>query len=493
MSYEKLLQQAETILNIEESSGVLHWDQQVMMPEKGIQARASQTSTLSRIAHQKLVSEETAEAIENTDPESLGEAENADLREMKRRHQRARKVPEELQTEISEKSSETVEIWKEAREEDNFEKVKEDLRELVELKRRYAQEIDPEREPYAVLFDDYEPYIDFDRMETVLETLRDELTDLLEKIDAEDVEDHVFTGEFPRKKQEELFRSIVGDMGFDWDSGRLDVSAHPFTSGNQFDARITTRYSEENLKEGLMASIHEAGHALYEQGLPEDLYGQPSGNSRDLSVHESQSRIWENNIGRSRQFWEYLTPKLKEEFPQHMEDVSSDQAFRAVNRIDPGNLIRIEADELSYHLHIVIRFEIERDLINGEIEVEDLPETWNRLYREYLGVEPETDAEGVLQDIHWFQGSIGYFPTYSLGSVLAAQLEEAMGEDLDDMDQHISQGKFDSVLNWLRENVHSNGCIYETEDLIEEATGEELSAEPFLRYIREKYGRIYDM
>jgi carboxypeptidase Taq len=494
MGYEQLEEISRTIKNLEESAELLHWDQQVMMPEDGIKARSQEQSVLTKIIHQKTVSNKLAEAIADTEEEKLDEEKSANLREVKREHERARKVPEELQEEISRKSSETVDRWEKARERSDFSAVKDDLQELVELKRQYAEEIDSDKEPYQVLFKDYEPYIEFERMEKILERIKNELTDIVEKIDeeGEDLEDVVFRGEFPEEEQEEIFREVVDAMGYDWNRGRLDISAHPFTMGNQFDCRITTRYDPENIEEGLMAAIHEAGHALYEQGLPQDLYGAPAGDSRDLSVHESQSRLWENNLARSRELWEFMLPKLKESFPDQFEDVSVEECYRSTNRIDPENLIRIKADELTYHLHIVIRFELERRLINGEIDVDELPELWNQKYEEYLGITPESDAEGVMQDVHWYQGSFGYFTTYSLGSVLAAQIRSTMDEELD-VEQKIAEGDLEPLREWLRQKIHSRGSVYRTEELVEKVTGERPNADHFLEYIREKYGDLYNV
>ena len=385
-------------------------------------------------------------------------------------------------------------MWEKAREKDDFSVVAEDLQELVELKRKYADAINPDEEPYKVLFKDYEPYIKYETMEEILERLREELTDLLDQIkDAEDVEGRAFRGKFEEDGQMRISRKIVDQMGYDWDRGRLDVSEHPFTLGNQFDCRITTRFDEENLAESIGATVHECGHALYELGLPQDLYGTPAGSSRDLSVHESQSRLWENHVFKSRSFLEYLLPELKDEFSEQFEDVSVEEAYRSLNRIDPENLIRINADEITYHLHIIIRFELERALINGDLEVEDLSEAWDQKYRDYLGIEAETELKGVLQDIHWYQGSIGYFPTYSLGSVLSAQIFRKAEEEIDGLDSKISSGELQPLRDWLNEEIHQKGCLFKTERLVEEVTGEKPTADYFIEYVQRKFGEIYDL
>jgi hypothetical protein len=282
------------------------------------------------------------------------------------------------------------------------------LKVVVELKRQYANYINPDEEPYHALFSDYEPYIEFETMEQILENLKHELTELVERVKRSDpdIETGAFKGEFPEKDQLEVNREIVGKLGFDWNHGRLDVSAHPFTSGNQFDCRITTRFNEENLAESILPSIHECGHALYQLGLPQDHYGTPLGDPRDLSIHESQSRLWENHVGRSREFWEFILPELKERFPA-LQSVTVDDCYESVNQVYEDNPIRVNADELTYHLHIIIRFEIERDLVNGEIEVDQLPEIWNRKMENYLGFPGGISIEDFTALMHAHVREVG--------------------------------------------------------------------------------------
>ncbi len=492
--YERFETKAKTLQSLHDVRELLHWDQQVMMPEKGIKARSKQNSTLAKIQHQKITSEELGDILDKIDVGERSLEEKANIREIKREYERASNVPEELEEEISEKESTTVKKWEKAREEDDFTVVEEDLKELVEMKRRYAEEINPDEEPYKVLFKDYEPYITYERMEKVLEKLKNELTDIVEDIKAsKDIEEATYNGNFPEDGQLEISRQVVDRMGYDWDRGRLDVSEHPFTLGNQFDCRITTRFNEENLAESLGATVHEGGHALYELGLPQDLYGTPAGSSRDLSVHESQSRLWENHVFNSRSFQEYLLPELKEIFPEELEDATVDEAYRSLNKIDPENLIRINSDEVTYHLHIIIRFELERALVNGDLEVEELSEAWDRKYEKYLGISADSELKGVLQDIHWYQGSIGYFPTYSLGSVLSAQIYNKASEEIEDLETKISEGELQELRDWLKENIHQKGCLYKTEELVEKVTDEQLTADHFLEYIREKYGDLYNL
>jgi len=490
--YERLEQKVRKIINLEETVEILHWDQEVMMPEGGSKARAQQLSTISGIQHELLVSDELGNIIEGLEDKDLSEEQKAVLREIRREHNRSKKVDSELVEKISEQSSTTLESWKKAREENDFSIVESELKQLVELKREYADQINPDKEPYKVLFSDYEPYIRFETMEKIMERLKEELVPVIEEIRQSDVEiGNVFEAEVPEKQQEKLNQEILDVLGYNLDRGRLDVSEHPFTVGNQFDARITTRYSENDVSKSLMPTIHEFGHALYELGLPQESYGLPTGQSRDLSIHESQSRLWENHVGRSKEFWQGILPKLKQ--VEVLEDLTAEESYRSINRVREDNLIRVEADELTYHLHIALRFELERQLINGEIEVSELPELWNDKMDELLGIRPEDDLEGVLQDIHWFQGSIGYFTTYSLGSVISAQLYSSLEEDISGLDQKIKENNFSELKEWLRENIHQNGKLYKTEKLVEKATGEKPTADYFLNYIENKYGEIYDL
>ncbi|MFB6189980.1 MAG: carboxypeptidase M32 [Candidatus Nanohaloarchaea archaeon] len=495
MSYKDFMRTVEELGNVNEIRSVLHWDQEVQMPEEGVKARSRQLSTLARIEHRTLASDELHDHVEQLEREELDRDQEAVLREVKREHERAREVPVELLQDIAEKESECLDTWKEAREKGDFSIVEEELAELVELKRDYAEKVNADKEAYQVLFEDYEPYISFDRMEEILEQLKEELTELLERIreDGVEIESSAFRGDFDRERQKEFNEKVLELLGYDRARAKLNVSEHPFTVGNQFDTRITTRYNTEDLSESVMPTIHEYGHALYCLGLDQDNYGNPLGQARDLAVHESQSRLWENHVGRSRQFWEFLLPEVREAFPGQMEGVSVEDCYESVNRYDPENLVRVHADEASYHLHIILRFELERKLVNGEIEVEELPRLWNKKMEDLLGVAPGTESEGVLQDIHWYQGSIGYFPTYSLGSVISAQIFETAKDEIDNMDEKIERGEFEELQDWLRENIHSEGKRYRTGQLIEKITGSKPSAEPFLDYIREKYSELYGL
>ncbi len=493
-AYEALLDRARRWNAVGSAAGVLGWDQQVMMPEGGTPARSKQLSTLSSVKHDMLTDEETGDLLDDLSGADLTDEQAAVVREIRRDYERADAVPVELVEEISETSSEALPAWEEAKAEDDFETFAPYLQKHVELKRKYAEHIDPDRDPYEVLFEDYEPCLSIDRAEAILEELREALVPMIDAIRESDVDLAVdtFEGTFPTDEQEALSRDALELVGYDFSRGRLDVSSHPFTSGNQFDCRVTTRFDESDPLGAIGSTIHEFGHAQYNLGLPKDEWGTPLGESRDLSVHESQSRLWENHVGRSRAFWELFLPTFQERFPD-TADATIEDAYEAANQVYEDNFIRVEADELTYHLHIIVRFEIERDLIRGDLAVEDVPEVWNDKYEEYLGIRPETDSEGCLQDIHWSHGNFGYFPTYSLGSVMAAQLFDAAEREIDDLDATIADGEFDALHEWLSTNVHRHGSRYETNELVEYATGEPFTADAFTEYAESKYGALYDL
>ena len=492
-AYDDLLDRYERISNIQSAAGVLSWDQEVMMPNGGTPARSAQRSALSATSHELLVEEDMEETLGEAESADLTDEQAAVVREIRRQYDRAARVPTELVAEISQMTSEALPVWKEAKAEDDFETFAPVLEDLLDLKREYAEHIDSSRPPYEVLFEDYEPYLGLDTAERILDRLREELVPLIDDVGESDVElAQPFTGTFDADAQEALARDALDTLGYDWDRGRLDTAPHPFSTGTQFDARVTTRFDEEDPLGALTSTIHEFGHATYTLGLPDEEYGSPLGESRNLSVHESQSRLWENHVGRSQPFWSLFLPTIKERF-SGLGDVTARDAYEAANRVYDDNLIRVEADELTYHMHIVLRFEIERALIEGDLDVREVPQAWNDKMDEYLGIRPDTDAEGCLQDIHWSHGSFGYFPTYSLGSVLAAQLYANADEAIDDLDGDIEAGEFDALHAWLTANVHSHGQRHTTPDLIEEATGEAFTADYFLDHAAEKYGALYEL
>ena len=488
--FEALEDRLSRLYNLEAASSLLQWDQQVMMPSGGTPARSRQQATLAGLEHQLAGAEAFGRELASVRDRELTDEEAAIVREATRRHRRAEPVPQSLIEQLRETTAKAHSVWEQARAEDHWETFAPILTEIVALRREQAEAIDPDREPYEVLYEEYEPYLSLERTDAILTELREGLVPLLASIEESTDLAAELPGPFAPTEQAQFSRAVLDELGYDWEHGRLDTATHPFTSGNQFDARITTRYDEDSLLSGLMATIHEFGHASYELGLPKESYGNPLGQSRDLTVHESQSRFWENHVGRSAAFWESSLPLAKEHFPQ-LEGIDSHEAFEAANRVYPDNLIRVEADELTYHLHIVIRYEIERALIGGDLEIEDVPTVWNDKYEAYLGIRPPTDREGCLQDVHWSSGYLGYFPTYSLGSVLAAQLTEAVEESLGPLDQLVRAGEYDAIRSWMQERIYRHGQQYRTSTLIERATGAPLEAAPFLNYVTEKYEGLY--
>ncbi|WP_254279894.1 carboxypeptidase M32 [Haloarcula marina] len=489
-TYEQFIDHVKRLHYVGDAGGVLQWDQQVMMPSGGTPARAKQSSALSTVHHDMLTDDRLGEWLDELDDADLEPEQEAVVREVRRDYERAVRVPSDLVERISEASSNALPVWEEAKAEDDFEMFADTLEEMVELRREYAAAIDPDRDPYEVLFEEYEPYLGIDTAEEILTRLRDELVPLIDDIADSDVTlADPFEGTYDDDTQQGLVEEALDTLGYDWDHGRLDTAPHPFSTGTQFDARVTTRFEPDDPMGAIGSTIHEFGHATYTLGLPQEQYGTPLGDNRDLSVHESQSRFWENHVGRSRPFWDLFTDTANEHLGT---DATPREFYEAANEVYEDNLIRVEADELTYHMHIILRFEIERDLIRGDLAVEDVPEVWNEKMAEYLGIRPDTDAEGCLQDIHWTNGAIGYFPTYTLGSVLAAQLDHHLRADVGDVDSLVREGDFGPVHEWLTENVHRHGARYETDDLIREATGESFTADYFLEYADAKYRDLYD-
>ncbi|WP_440010359.1 carboxypeptidase M32 [Halomicrococcus sp. SG-WS-1] len=492
-AYAELLDRVERIENVGNAAGVLYWDQQVKMPDGGTPARSKQLSALQTVRHDLLTDDAVGDLLADLESQDLDDEQAAVVREIRRQYEREVEVPGDLVEELSETISEAQQAWREAKEEDEFETFEPYLDRLRELHVERAEYVDAEKDPYEVMFEEGEPYLPLSTVERIFDELREGLVPLIEDVqeNGADIADDAFAGEFDPEDQEALCRDALDLLGYDWDRGRLDTAPHPFMSGTQFDARITTRFHETDFVDPLTATVHEFGHATYQLGLRDDAYGTPLGDSRSSGIHESQSRFWENHVGRTKAFWERFLPTVKERFPE-FEDVTVDEAYEAVNQVFTDNLIRVEADELTYHMHIILRSEIEQEFVGGDLDVSEIPGRWNELMDEYLGVVPETDAEGCLQDIHWSSRFAG-FQNYTVGSVFAAQLWATIEEELDDPEAMIREGNFGPIREWLTENVHRHGQRYTTDELIERATGEPLTAEYFLDYVTEKYETIYDL
>jgi carboxypeptidase Taq len=484
-AFQALLPRVHRMDAIKQTLYQLEWDQQTYMPPGGVTARATEMGVLSSLRHEILASPETGQLLVEAEHEPLDEDQRAILREVRWEYDRACLVPTALVEEQSREASVAFPAWVEAKRASDFAAFRPHLERLVELRRQYAADVDKDAEPYAVLFNDYEPWIELSDARRILSQLREGLRPLIAKAaDPGASAPAAFEGSWPAEPQMELCRRVVSLLGYDWEHGRLDVSAHPFTSGNQFDSRITTRFEEANPTSGLLAAIHEAGHAFYQLGLPKEQFGTPLGDARDLVVHESQSRLWENHVGRSLPFWQQVLPIFREVFGGRPK-ATAEACWRAVNHVQPS-LIRVYADELTYHMHIALRFEIEEALITGKLRVKEVPEAWNDLMQKYLGLRPPDDARGCLQDMHWSGGTFGYFPTYSLGSILSAQLHASYQRAVT-----APPTDYASLRAWLVEHVHRHGKRYRTMELIERATGKPLSPDPFLAYAKEKYARVW--
>jgi carboxypeptidase Taq len=487
-----------TIEDLKAAASVLSWDQETHMPPGGASARAHQISTLQTLAHERFAGDETGELLEQA-AEALGDPDPLDddaslVRVTRRDYDRARRVPSRLVAELSRAVSEAKEAWKQARADDDFDAFAPHLERLVNLNVEKAEALGYEGERYDALLEEYEPGMATADVAETFDALREDLVPLVDAIaDAPPIEDDVLRRHYPKQAQEQFGEAVMAEFGYDFERGRQDVSEHPFTTAFSVDdVRLTTRYDENFFPTAFFSMLHEAGHGMYEQGIDPALARTPLADGTSLGIHESQSRLWENLVGRSRAFWAHAFPLLRDRFPEATADADLDTFYRAVNRVEPS-LIRVEADEVTYNLHVMLRFEIERGLIRGTTDVEALPELWRERMDEYLGVVPETDAEGVLQDVHWSLGAFGYFPTYALGNLMSVPLFEAAREELGSLEAQIADGRFDPLLDWLRENVHRHGRKLKAPELLERVTGEGLQAEPWLDYVHSKFGALYDL
>lgn len=471
---------------------LLSWDQDTMMPTGGQEGRAHLAATLAGLWHRALTSTELSDTLEALLASETEEIARKQLDEARWHQERATRMPEELVRRIAAASSTGVATWQAARAESDFRIFAPALEEMLDLKQQQAEAIGGGNEPYDALLDEYEPGMTAAHLERVFATLTRRLPELLREVvdSGVQIDESPVRGDFSEEGQLEFGRWAAALLGFDIDRGRIDRSAHPFCCGlNRGDVRLTWRPGSGDFRPGFFGIMHEVGHALYEQGLPEEWSRTPLGAAASLGIHESQSRLWENHVGRHPAFWRGALPRFKELFPQ-ADGVSVDDLWPAFHKIEPS-LIRVEADEVTYNLHILARFEIERSLLSGDLLVVDLPGAWAEVYDRLLGRRPDNDNEGVLQDIHWAAGLFGYFPTYCLGSLLSAQLFAAAEGDLGSLEKQFEQLDFAPLLGWLREKIHRHGCRYTAAEITERATGRSLSSEAFLSYVEDKAHRLY--
>ncbi|MBW1975962.1 MAG: carboxypeptidase M32 [Deltaproteobacteria bacterium] len=495
-AYKELLKWSRKLALLESIVEILEWDQRCYIPQKGNTYRAEQIGYVAKLRHEMMRKPEVGEwlaAAEGgawcSDP-LLDESVN--LREWKRWHERATKVPSGLVEHIARVTSEAQTVWAKARENNDWKSFEPCMAEVFALKREEAEAIGYKEEPYDALLDQFEPGVTASLFASIAGRIKEDLQKLVDSVRdcGKQIDDSFLCRRFPIPIQEKFGTMVLKRLGYDFNAGRVDITVHPFTVlAGPSDVRITVRYDEHDFRVGFFSMVHEGGHALYDQGLDAEHWGTPRGMPVSLGVHESQSRFWENMVARSKGFWKFFYPRLLQHFPI-LADVSLDNFWRAVNKVAPS-FIRVEADEVTYGLHIVLRFEIERDLLNGRILIRDVPDIWNQKMKEYLGIKPPDNKFGVLQDVHWSAGLIGYFPTYLLGNIYAAHLMEAISYQIALLDDLLERGQFFTILDWLRTRIHLLGCTYRPKELISQAIGQEIDPSLFVGYLKRKIAEVY--
>jgi len=499
--FDSVCERAREAMRLQSAADTLEWDERTGMPHAGGEYRAGQVASLRSIVHGIRTSQEYGDDLQWL----LGESENLDPHEdvratvglLHRDWERDRKLPSDLVQRTAEATVRGQQRWDAARRADDYGLFRDALDEILQLKREAGSLLSDgtDRSPYEALVDEYEPDARVEELQSVFDSVRKPLVELISQIgDAEKQPDSAaIEGIFPVQDQRDFSHCVAERIGFDFDRGRLDETSHPFcTTLGPHDCRILTRYDPHVLSPGLFGTMHEAGHGMYEQGLRSDWFGLPPGSFVSLGIHESQSRLWENQVGRSLPFWRWLYSETQQTFSPQLDGVSLETFHFAVNAVRPS-LIRVEADEATYNLHIIIRFDLERQLIDGSLQVDALPEAWNERYESDLGIRPDSDANGVLQDVHWSAGLFGYFPTYTLGNLAAAQLFAAASEQIGELDEMFARGEFRPLLDWLRQRIHFHGRCYSGGELIEQACGAPLSAEPLIAYLTGKLRPLYGL
>jgi len=493
--YENYCEAMRKIADVNYASALLQWDQEVNMPEAGAAARSRQLATLSGMAHELSVADDLGQWLVTLNgDQQLQDPQKRNVKESIRNYNDRKKYSTAFVIEMSKTISAAFQAWQQARKENNFKLFAPHLTHLVELKQQECELLGYSEHPYDAMLNQYEPGLTSAAVDKLFVEVRAQLVPFVKELFSKTVPDDAFTLQhFDRQQQWDFGIGLLKAMGYDFKAGRQDISSHPFTTNFcSSDVRVTTRINENDLKEMIWSCIHEGGHALYEQGLPEAGYGLPSGEYLSLGIHESQSRLWENNIGRSLSYWKVHYPDLQKLFPKQLGAVSLHDMYRSMNKVEPS-FIRTNADELTYHFHIMIRFEIEKGLMEKSISVNELPEYWNARYKEYLGIEVLADTKGVLQDVHWSHGSFGYFPTYSLGSFYAAQFMHQAVKEMPQLWEQVEKGDTTELLKWLREKIHKQGRLYTAAELCTMVTGRELSFSYFMDYAKTKYGELYQL
>lgn len=495
--YQALLHHLMDIRNVNRAEALLGWDQQVNMPPGGAKGRASQVATLARIGHELLTDEKTDMLLKEAKLE-LGDLpydsdEASTIRVMREDYRENTCIPADLVAEHAEATALGHNIWKEARAKNDFALFAPILTRILDLTRRMADYIGYPDHPYDALLGQYERGMTSKEVKHLFDEHKPPLVKLIAALKdrADHVSDAVLRRDYDIDKQRDFCVQIASAFGYDFNRGRIDVATHPFAiTFNQGDVRITTRYNKNYLNPAIFGTMHEAGHAMYEQGVSPTLENTPMSRGASLGVHESQSRMWENLVGRSKGFWVWAYPQLQATFPESLADVSLDQFYAAINKVGQS-FIRVEADEATYNLHIMLRFELELEMVAGNIPVENLPKEWNERFEAFFGIVPPTDTLGVLQDVHWSSGLIGYFPTYALGNMLAGQYYKRALHDHPEIPAEIERGKFDTLLKWLNVNIHQHGRKFTPAELTQRITGERIQSSEYMAYLQAKYGEIY--
>lgn len=487
------------ISDLNNASAVLGWDQQTYMPPGGAAARAQQLATLSHIAHEKFIDDALGQILEELREHGKSLPYDSDeaslLRVTKRDYDKARRIPPKLVSEITYATTQAFEVWRKAKAESKFSDFIPYFQRVLDLKKHYAECLGYTDCIYDPLLDDYEPGMKTARIKAIFANVKKEIVPLVHAISSKlhAVDNSFLHQPFDEQKQWDIGIEAARLIGYDFGRGRQDRSPHPFTTSFSIDdVRITTRFMHDYFPAGFFATIHETGHALYNQSIRHELERSPLADGASLGAHESQSRMWENLVGRNRSFWKFFMPYLQAAFPEQFGKINDGQMYRAVNRVQPS-FIRVEADEVTYNLHIMLRFELENALLDGRLAVKDLPEAWNTKMREYLGITPPDDVHGVLQDVHWSHGSFGYFPTYSLGNFFSAQLFDQIKKDIPNLDACFEKGEFHLLLDWLRTHLHVHGRKFTLDELAKKITGEPLQTRSFIIYLKNKYGDLYNL
>jgi carboxypeptidase Taq len=484
--------------DLQAASALLNWDQLVNMPAGAAEDRGEQIATVEQILHAKSTSEEIGRLLSDLAPVAKQMDPNSDdarlIKVAQRNYDKSTKVTPEFVSEFARVSTVAQSVWEKARAESDFSIFQPYLEQLIGLRQQYADFFKPWEHVYDPLLDDYEPGMKTADVQAIFNTLRPKQVELIKAISEKpQVEKSFLYLDYPEKTQWDFGVEVISKFGYDWNHGRQDKSVHPFTTGFGLnDVRITTRFNTKFLPTALFGTMHECGHALYELGINKQYNRTPLGGGASMAVHESQSRLWENLVGRSRAFWKHFYPRLQELFPSQLGNVDAEMFYKAVNAVEPS-LIRVEADEATYNLHIMLRLEMEIALMEGSLKAKDAPEAWNDKFENYLGIVPPDNARGVLQDVHWSFGGFGYFPTYALGNLVSAQLWERMEQDIPDVEAQVEKANFAVILNWLRENVHVFGAKYEPQELVQQVTGSKITPEPYMRYLDKKFTEIYSL